>query len=54
MTLVFAFAPLRTAFDRLLQPSRFFGMQKSASDNVCNTGRETACPKSVLGAIPDF
>ena len=54
MTLVLAFAPLRTAFDHLLQPSRFFGMQKSVTDSPCNTGRETACPKSVLGAIPDF
>ena len=54
MTLVLAFAPLRITFGRLLQPSRFFGMQKSATDSMCDSGRQTACPKSVLGAIPDF
>ena len=54
MTLVLAFAPLRIAFDRLLQPSRFLGMQKSVTDSPCNTGRQTVWPKSVLAAILAF
>ena len=54
MTLVLAFAPLRIAFDRLLQPSRFLGMQKSVTDSHCNTGRQTAWPKRDSGRMVAF
>ena len=42
--------PLTEAYSHL----RFLEMQKRVTDNCCNTGRETACPKVVLAPTHDF